>query len=324
MTANTQPESKSPSRRALLAGALGGLGAFAVSAIGRGGRVRAGVDGDVVLGINNVATTATQITNSTNANTVLLGEGSSGIGVLGRSTSNYAVSGVSFQSIGVFGSSDDTVRPGSAGWSRGDSTGVQGYSSSGPGIVVDAKPKTGVYGYANQDSSALGVFGQSGAGSGVRGESVSGIGVVGRATSGTGADAMGMFARSDSPGAPALGARSAGNGTGVLAMSGTANLPAPKARTGVYGYAAQSSTSKGVWGNSPAGHGLHGESSSGWAGYFDGRVLVNKYAELVEIGTPSAPASNHARLFIRDNGSGKTQLCVRFHTGAVKVLATQP
>jgi len=69
---------------------------------------------------------------------------------------------------------------------------------------------------------------------------------------------------------------------------------------------------------------LHGESSTGWAGYFDGRVLVNRFVEMVEIGTPSAPGSNHAKLFVRGNGSGKTQLCVRFHTGSVKVLAVQP
>jgi hypothetical protein len=52
-------------------------------------------------------------------------------------------------------------------------------------------------------------------------------------------------------------------------------------------------------------------------------VLTTKYHELAEISTPAAPPSNHARLFVRDNGSGKTQLCVRFPTGAVKVLATE-
>ena len=38
----------------------------------------------------------------------------------------------------------------------------------------------------------------------------------------------------------------------------------------------------------------------------------------------SAPSANRAALFVRDNGSGKTQLCVRFNSGAVQVLATQP
>jgi len=36
------------------------------------------------------------------------------------------------------------------------------------------------------------------------------------------------------------------------------------------------------------------------------------------------PNSAKARLFVRDNGAGKTQLCVQFNTGAVQVLATQP
>jgi hypothetical protein len=48
------------------------------------------------------------------------------------------------------------------------------------------------------------------------------------------------------------------------------------------------------------------------------------YAEMMEAGAePPAPAADRARLFLRDQG-GKTQLCVRFATGAVQVLATQP
>jgi hypothetical protein len=39
---------------------------------------------------------------------------------------------------------------------------------------------------------------------------------------------------------------------------------------------------------------------------------------------PAAPAANNARIFTKDNGSGKTQLVVRFATGAVQVIATEP
>ncbi len=39
---------------------------------------------------------------------------------------------------------------------------------------------------------------------------------------------------------------------------------------------------------------------------------------------PAAPAANGATLYARDNGAGKTELCVRFATGAVQVIATQP
>lgn len=37
-----------------------------------------------------------------------------------------------------------------------------------------------------------------------------------------------------------------------------------------------------------------------------------------------AAAANRGRLFIKDNGSGKTQLCVRFGSGATQVIATEP
>lgn len=43
-----------------------------------------------------------------------------------------------------------------------------------------------------------------------------------------------------------------------------------------------------------------------------------------EISDPAAPAANRGKFYIRDNGAGKTQLCVRFATGAVQVLATEP
>lgn len=39
---------------------------------------------------------------------------------------------------------------------------------------------------------------------------------------------------------------------------------------------------------------------------------------------PGAPGANLARLFAKDNGAGKTQLVVRFPTGATQVIATEP
>lgn len=39
---------------------------------------------------------------------------------------------------------------------------------------------------------------------------------------------------------------------------------------------------------------------------------------------PAAGAANTGRLFVKDNGAGKTQLCVRFNTGVVQVIATEP
>lgn len=77
--------------------------------------------------------------------------------------------------------------------------------------------------------------------------------------------------------------------------------------------------------------------SSGTAGLALGRTSDNgllvhtvsgggggSFVEMREMSDPAAPAADRARLFTRDNGSGKTQVCVRFPTGAVQVLATEP
>ena len=77
-------------------------------------------------------------------------------------------------------------------------------------------------------------------------------------------------------------------------------------------------------GESPAGIGLYGISSSGYGVYSAGKVYTTKWYEMTEITAPAAPSANRARLFLKDNGLGKTQLCVRFNTGSIVVLASQP
>lgn len=53
-------------------------------------------------------------------------------------------------------------------------------------------------------------------------------------------------------------------------------------------------------------------------------ALETKFVEMTEIVAPTAPSANKGRLFMQDNGAGKTQLVVRFPTGAIQVIATQP
>jgi hypothetical protein len=50
------------------------------------------------------------------------------------------------------------------------------------------------------------------------------------------------------------------------------------------------------------------------------------YLEMTEQsgGDPDAPGEDRVRFYLKDNGSGKSQLCARFNTGAVQVLATEP
>jgi len=60
----------------------------------------------------------------------------------------------------------------------------------------------------------------------------------------------------------------------------------------------------GVTGESLAGIGVYGISSTGYAGYFAGKVYTTQWYELTEISTPAAPIANRARLFSKDNGVG--------------------
>lgn len=53
-------------------------------------------------------------------------------------------------------------------------------------------------------------------------------------------------------------------------------------------------------------------------------ALVGNAMEMTEMTAPSNGAANTGRLFCRDNGAGKTQLCVIFGSGAVQVVATEP
>lgn len=48
------------------------------------------------------------------------------------------------------------------------------------------------------------------------------------------------------------------------------------------------------------------------------------WIEMNEGAAPATPGANKARIFLRDNGSGKTQFCIEYATGGVRVLDTQP
>lgn len=54
-----------------------------------------------------------------------------------------------------------------------------------------------------------------------------------------------------------------------------------------------------------------------------GAIAFSNFLEGAEITDPAAPAANTGRLYFRDVG-GKTQLCVRFATGAVQPIASEP
>ena len=84
-------------------------------------------------------------------------------------------------------------------------------------------------------------------------------GVVGESTSGKGVSGV-----TNSKYAPAILGSSGGGNTGVYGYSGVLYTePAAPAKTGVYGYAAQDADARGVHGQSKAGRGVYGQATSG-------------------------------------------------------------
>jgi hypothetical protein len=213
------------SRRALLAGSIGALAAFVGQAIGRPLPARAEGEPIVVGGEYTDATSVTRIRNGTNNAAVLRGESVSGTGIYGlqqlehrrlrlqqlehgrlrlqqlehrrlTATSSLghrhllasaarapASTASSDSGLGVWGSSSASDKPEVVALSYGGNTGLLLVS----GTVLPATPaKTGVYGYAVQDSGSRGLWGRANAGLGVYGHATSGRGIRGTAGSGKG------------------------------------------------------------------------------------------------------------------------------------------
>jgi hypothetical protein len=276
------------SRRAILAAAAGAAAATVVGAVTKPTTVRAAGDDGSIMHIGDFyadARSQTTWANQANDNIVLWVASNADSGGGGGA----ALVGFSDHGVGVSGGSGTTpILSGGIG--------VAGTSDSGVGVSGTSGSGSAVKGVS---TNYYGVFGSSSTHVGINGESSLSTGVVGSSLSSGQAAMIGL---------------SSGGSTGVQGVSGNSGLPVARPQTGVFGYANQSSTSKGVV----------GQSSKGYAGYFLGKVYTNKFHEMQEISTPNAPAANKARLFLKDNGSGKTQLCVRFHSGAVQVLSTQP
>ena len=187
------PESNAPrSRRVFLAAAAGAAAATAVSAIDPRSAVRAGVDGDVVLGALNTATTTTSLRITANNLDVL------------------SVSGTS-ENAAIFGVNTDV----GAGV-RGEHAGV-GEAAGGTGVLGVAPHGTGVegsggVGVAGNSEEGAGVFGTiTLSGDGVHGHSMATAGVGVRASAEAGialvVDGKARFSRSGRVNVPAGAAR---------------------------------------------------------------------------------------------------------------------
>jgi hypothetical protein len=215
------------SRRAILAGALGGAGALIANSLGRATPVAA-ADGDPLLLGRGTTPTDNEATTAT-----ILNASVDHAFVVKTTAGNGAVEGwTSFGGIGVFGVT-------------GNGVGVQGQSSQGPGVMGLSGPgqtdtggasrhtgvigstgdsttfaentdETGVYGFANDSGGAAGVWG----------DSLQGIGVVGTGD-------WGMYGF----GSAGVVGDAASVGTGVYGFAGAEEIVTPPPGAGVVGRA---------------------------------------------------------------------------------------
>ncbi len=191
-------------------------------------------------------------------------ESSDGLGVFGEAP---AASGMTY---GVWGESSSTDGCGAFGVARA-TTGrnhggrFESYSNQG----------TGLTGWAAQTSgSTKGVFGQS--------DSTTGIGVEGYAAAWSGLNYGGYFSSNSPEGVAVYGTVSTGQtSVGVKGESGAQH------GTGVLGVANNGSNAFGIW----------GQSTSGYAGFFDGNVDVvgtlSKSGGSFKIDHPLDPANKY-------------------------------
>ena len=203
---------------------------------------------------------------------------SDGIGVLGTSSAGPKLF---FGETGVMGITNSFGVIGRA------LTGViideQGTFISGTGVVGQCDAGVGVHGVA---TSGFGIIGQSVGRAGVTGKSVNGIAVEGVSEQGL-AGVRGRSTRTYG----VIGESNEGVGvTGVSpnnAVQGW-STGTSGASIGVSGF---SSTGAGVQGDSNTGIGVGGRSPNGWAGYFEGNVIVN--GAFYVTGGPKSAAVKH-------------------------------
>lgn len=141
-----------------------------------------GVEGstDSAFGVYGLSNTGDGVYGQSTGGAGVFGVSNTGAGAHGLSTASTGVIGESTEQIGVVGVTAASDQPGVLG--HGNGAGVIG----GSGLIPANKPKTGVYGVAEQDANSRGVWGKSALGVAVLGESTSGRGIQGQATSGIG------------------------------------------------------------------------------------------------------------------------------------------
>jgi hypothetical protein len=176
------------SRRAVLAAALGGLGAVIASRLATPSAVNAADNDPVLVGGTFTGTTATTITTAGSGNTA------------------NAIVGHSLDGIGLMGASDDAV-PVTDFTVAGHRTGIVGLVGTGTGVAANTG-EVGIYGFSDVSINSIGVWGDTASGYGMIGSGLVGVygtgqvGVVGD-VSATGTGVYGFAGTSVAPTPPA-------------------------------------------------------------------------------------------------------------------------
>jgi len=136
----------------------GGDTCFWAKATGGGNALFANTDSG--LAISAVSDSGDAIDATSTSGTAVLGISTTGVGTSGGSDSNHGVHGSSNSHVGVWGQTAANQKPAVFGWGYQGAAGLVGVSGLAlPPNAPNAPKKTGVYGYAAQDATSVGIRG---------------------------------------------------------------------------------------------------------------------------------------------------------------------
>jgi hypothetical protein len=193
-------------RRQLMAGGAGALGAVAVASLARAAPAAASNGQPIIMGQGNQSTSNTFINDNSGDTTFSALASSSGTALEGDAVDGTGVAGSSSAGIGVSGVSASSAANASAVYGEITNTSPGAFSAAVRG-KNDGTGGTGIGVYGSQAGAGWGVYGTSVSGIGVNATGGSGIGVAG-------SGATGVFAEGTTG---VHGVSSSSAGMGILA-----------------------------------------------------------------------------------------------------------